>query len=71
MDLQTDIEKEINDLFEDLLKSFIQKLTPENEHSSGKHLCLQIPHGCQANSGNLISFIIFRLQDRCGESARN
>jgi GTP pyrophosphokinase len=32
MDLQTDIEKrEINDLFEDLLKSFNKKLTPENE----------------------------------------
>jgi len=32
MDLQTDIEKrEIIDLFEDLLKSFNKKLTPENE----------------------------------------
>lgn len=32
MDLQTDIEKrEINDLFEDLLKSFTRDLTPENE----------------------------------------
>jgi GTP diphosphokinase / guanosine-3',5'-bis(diphosphate) 3'-diphosphatase len=32
MDLQTDIEKrEINDLFEDLLKSFNKKLTHENE----------------------------------------
>jgi len=32
MDLQTEIEKrEINDLFEDLLKSFTRHLTPENE----------------------------------------
>ena len=32
MDLQTDIEKrEINDIFEDLLKSFNRHLTPENE----------------------------------------
>ena len=32
MDLQTEIEKrEINDLFEDLLKSFSRQLTPENE----------------------------------------
>jgi GTP pyrophosphokinase len=54
MDLQTEIEKrEINDLFEDLLKSFNRQLTPENEQLIRKaFLFANTAHmGVRRNSG--------------------
>ena len=54
MDLQTDIEKrEINDLFEDLLKSFNRSITPENEQLIRKaFLFANTAHmGVRRNSG--------------------
>jgi len=54
MDLQTEIEKrEINDLFEDLLKSFSRPLTPENEQLIRKaFLFANTAHmGVRRNSG--------------------
>lgn len=54
MDLQTEIEKrEINDLFEDLLKSFSRQLTPENEQLIRKaFLFANTAHmGVRRNSG--------------------
>ncbi len=62
MDLQTDIEKrEINDLFEDLLKSFNKKLSPENEeHIRKAFLFANTAHmGIRRQSGE--PFIIHPL----------